>query len=114
MLEWFIEAGQLLRGMRTKAADASGHLERGDEKAAANVQRYLRDDLTWLKNLWEQHGFRSREFNDLARHIGFGQAQDYRDILSRDLEEVEKLAEKHAIENSKQQVAIGLKTCCIQ
>lgn len=54
-----------------------------------------------------EQGFQPREFNDLTRHIGFGQAQDYRDILSRDLEAVEKLAEKHAIENSKRQATIG-------
>jgi hypothetical protein len=53
MLESFIEVNQLLRGMRAKAADAAKHLECGDERTAANVQRYLRDDLTRLKNLWQ-------------------------------------------------------------
>jgi uncharacterized protein (TIGR02391 family) len=107
MIEWFFEVNRLLRAMRAKATGAFGHLGSGDAKAAANVQRYLLDDLTRLKSLWERHGFDQREFNNLTRHVGFGEAQDYRDILSRDLEEVEKLAEKHVTENSKRQVATG-------
>jgi uncharacterized protein (TIGR02391 family) len=107
MLEWFIEVAKLVREMRTKAIDASSHLEIGDVKTAANVQRYLRDDLTRLQYLWEQQGFNYREFNSLTRHIGFGELQDYRDIVSRDLAEVEKLAEKHATENTRRQASVG-------
>jgi uncharacterized protein (TIGR02391 family) len=107
MLEWFIEVNRLLRGMRAKATDALNSLEGGDAKTAANVQRYLRDDLNRLKNLWEQHGLDPREFNTLTRHVGFGETHDYRDILSRDLEDVAKLAEKHATENNNQRVAAG-------
>jgi uncharacterized protein (TIGR02391 family) len=107
MLEWLIEVNRLLREMRIKVADASNYLARGDAETAGNLQRYLNDDLTRLKALWEREGFNCREFNDLTRHLYYGKDNDYRDILARDLDEVARVAERHATEKGNARDAIG-------
>jgi uncharacterized protein (TIGR02391 family) len=60
--------------------------------------------------LWENAGVDYREFNDLTRHIKFGEQNDYEKILWDDLEQVSALAGKHAIEKSRHLVPEGFQT----
>lgn len=98
MLDWFITVNTLLQQIRQKATDAAAYLEAENNDMAKNVHGYLRQDYQSLCKLWEAKGFRSPELSTLGRHIGFGQANDYVDILGRDLAEAQRLAEQHARE----------------
>jgi hypothetical protein len=98
MLEWFITVNMQLQQMRKKATDAAAHLNAGQAEMAKNVQEYLKADYQRLCNLWKEKGFNHRELGNLGRHIGFGEANDYNDILHRDLSDAQKLAESHARE----------------
>jgi uncharacterized protein (TIGR02391 family) len=49
-----------------------------------------------LNQLWAKR-FPITELGDLGRHIHFGEAQEYEDILHRDIPSVEEIAEKHLL-----------------
>jgi uncharacterized protein (TIGR02391 family) len=98
MLEWFLAVNSLLRELRKKAADALARIEAKDVAAAKLVNGYMKTDYQALYRLWQDQGFETAEMGNLGRHVHFGDEQDYRDILERDLLAVESHAEKHARE----------------
>jgi uncharacterized protein (TIGR02391 family) len=107
MLEWFLAVNAILRGLRMKVIDAQSHLNSGDSKTADVLNGYIKIDYQSLWRVWEEAGFPTREFGNLGRHIGFGEAHDYEDILQRDLPAVEAHAEKHAREAKSPDGQVG-------
>jgi uncharacterized protein (TIGR02391 family) len=96
MLDWFITVNTLLQQMRKKATDAASHLNAGQADMAKSVQEHLKADYQHLCDLWKAKGFNYRELGNLGRHVGFGEANDYNDILRRDLSDAQTLAENYA------------------
>jgi uncharacterized protein (TIGR02391 family) len=107
MLDWFLSVNAILRELRTKALDAQKHLVAGDATAAKVVSGYLKSDYQALWRTWEAGGFDTKEFGGLGRHVGFGERNDYDDILQRDIPAVEALAEKHARESEPAEIKVG-------
>ena len=100
MLEWYLDVNALLREMRRKAVDAQALLEAEDAEGAKRINGYLKTDYQSLRRRWTDQGFAPEELGNIGRHIGFGEAHDYEDILERDLAHVEAAAERHAREGS--------------
>ena len=106
MVHWYVELQRLLREIRTKATDALEVYEKDGEVAARPINEYLRSDYKRLKELWQRQ-FSSDVPSYLGRHIGFGMPNDYRDILKRDLFEVESQAEAALLEFAGKQGELG-------
>lgn len=107
MLDWFLYVNAILRELRKKAIDAQTHLVAGDATTAKVVNGYLKSDYQGLWRTWEEGGFDTKEFGSLGRHIGFGEKNDYDDIIQRDIPAVEAWAEKHAREGAPAEVLLG-------
>ena len=107
MLAWYLDENALLRAIRQKAVDAQGCLASGDEAGAKRINGYLKNDYQALRKLWTDAGFPQQDMGNLGRHIGFGDANDYDDILARDLPHVEAQAEAHARNGADTQPRIG-------
>lgn len=105
MLEWYLEVNTLIRALRQKAIDAQRLLASGDTSGAKLVNGYLKSDYQMLRKLWIGAGLTMQGMGNLGRHIGFGAANDYDDILARDLPQIEMNAEAHARD------ATGTKPC---
>ena len=95
MLEWYLEVNAMFRAIRQKTIDAQGLLASNDSAGAKLVNGYLKADYQLLRKLWTDAGFQEQDMGNLGRHIGFGDANDYDDILARDLPQVEARAEAH-------------------
>jgi len=106
MINWYLAVNRLFREIRKKSLDASSALKNGDEGAAKVVNGYLKTDYASLRRVWEEY-FDPKELGYLGRHIGFGEAHDYDDILNHDLPTAEAKAEQHLLENQHQQNEIG-------
>ena len=107
MLNWFLSVNAILREIRKKTIDAQTHLLSGDITTAKVVNGYLKSDYQALWRAWEEGGFDTKEFGSLGRHIGFGEKQDYDDIIRHDIPAVEASAEKHAREDESIEVQVG-------
>jgi uncharacterized protein (TIGR02391 family) len=107
MLEWYLEVNALFRAMRQKAIDAQGLLASDDKAGAKLINGYLKADYQLLRKLWTGAGFPEQDMGNLGRHIGFGDANDYDDILARDLPQVEARAETHVREATGTKPSIG-------
>jgi uncharacterized protein (TIGR02391 family) len=106
MIEWYVELQRLLREIRIKSMDALELYEKAGEEAARTVNEYLRADFKRLKDLWQRQ-FSTEVPSYLGRHIGFGMPNDYRDILKRDLFDVEGKAESALLEFASKQGELG-------
>ena len=95
MLEWYLEVNSLLRSMRQKVIDAHNRLSDDDASGARLINGYLKADYQQLHQLWTGAGFPEKDMGSLGRHIRFGEANDYDDILAHDLPQVEIRAEAH-------------------
>ncbi|SFN67298.1 hypothetical protein [Nitrosospira briensis] len=89
MLEWYLDINKLLREMRKKAINAQVFLKTGDSENAKLINGYLKTDCELLQRRWTDQSLDARELNNIDRHVGYGEANDYRDILERDLTDVE-------------------------
>jgi uncharacterized protein (TIGR02391 family) len=107
MLPWFLAVNRVLRSMRQKASDALSRLEHGDEAGAKVIKGYLSTDYQELRRHWELHGLDVSELATLGRHLSFGDTQDYKDMLLRDIAQVESAAERHAEKGRGLQQAVG-------
>ena len=107
MLEWYLEVNALFRAMRQKAIDAQGLLASEDKAGAKLINGYLKADYQLLRKLWTGAGFPEQDMGSLGRHIGFGEANDYDDILARDLPQVEVRAEAHVRDATGTKPSIG-------
>jgi uncharacterized protein (TIGR02391 family) len=92
MLDWYLEISRLLREMRKKAYEALQALREDNQAVAKTINDYLKNDWNSLLRLWEPR-FPVGELGCLGRHIHFGMANDYQDILARDIPQVEEKAE---------------------
>ena len=95
-----------MREIRKKSLDAAAALRKDDKAAAKVINGYLKTDYANLRRLWEEH-YDPNELGYLGRHIGFGDAHDYDDILNRDLPLIEDKAEEHLLANQGQPNQIG-------
>jgi uncharacterized protein (TIGR02391 family) len=93
--------------MRQKVIDARSLLANDDNAGAKLINGYLKADYQQLRKLWMTAGFSEQDMGYLGRHIGFGQANDYDDILARDLPQVETKAEAHARDATGTKPSIG-------
>lgn len=106
MIEWYLEVNRVLREIRKKSFDAVAAHKADDAGAATVINGYLKTDYANLRRLWEEH-YDPGELGYLGRHIGFGDAHDYDDILNRDLPQIENVAEQHLLESQGQPNYIG-------
>jgi uncharacterized protein (TIGR02391 family) len=106
MLEWFLEVSLLLSKIRLKVQDALEALCANETGTTSVLQQYLRTEYQELCNIWKQRLTMS-ELGYLGRHIGFGKAHDYQDILRHDIPKIEEKAENHLRESLNQQGPIG-------
>lgn len=107
MLVWYMEVNALFRAMRQKVIDAQVLLASKDRAGAKVINGYLKADYQLLRKLWAEAGFPAQDMGSLGRHIGFGDANDYDDILARDLPQVEARAEAHVREATGTKPRIG-------
>ena len=94
MIQWFLSVKNLIRALEAKARDALPLYEEGGKDACAAINGYMKSDYEQLWDLWRQR-FPDESLGYLGRHIHFGMDGDYRDIIQRDLPEIEKRAEAH-------------------
>lgn len=106
MIEWYTELQKSLRDIRTKAMDALELCQKEDADGARQVNEYLKSDYKRLEGIWKQK-FAREVPSYLGRHIYFGMAGDYQDILKRDLFEVENAAQTALFEFSAKQGELG-------
>lgn len=107
MLKWYVDVSRLLREMRGKALEAAAFLKGENPEAAQVSHRYLKADHARLEELWVAAGHGLPDIGVLGRHVSYGEANDYQDILVRDLSAVEALAEKYALEGEEERPPIG-------
>lgn len=96
MLQWYFNVASLLRDLRKKAWDAKDALARGDAGTAKLANDYMKEDYRKVVELWNAQGFPLPELGSLGRHIRFGDANDYDDILKFDIDYIAANAEQHA------------------
>lgn len=104
MIRWLIAVNDKCRNLAEKATDALAALEREDEHTAKRTQDYMRSDYKALVDLWDEVDPEKKHAGRLgamARHIGFGMANDYKDILRSDLPDVQRQAERLALAGSQ-------------
>lgn len=106
MTEWYLQTNRMLREIRKKARDALENLQNKNDKAAKIINEYLKADYSSLDSHWSTK-FSSKELGYLGRHIHFGMEQDYKDILGRDLPEIESKADAHLSDGAKSETTIG-------
>lgn len=104
---WYFTLAGLLRDLRRKAWDAKAALARGDAAAARLANDYMRQDYRRVFELWEAQGFPLPELGNLARHLRFGDPQDYEDILKVDIDFISANADEHARTAEPQAPQIG-------
>ena len=88
MNKWYLEVRKLIRDIRSKALDVQSLLASEDKSAADAVKGYLKADHERLQILWNEQ-YEGYVPSYLGRHISFGMANDFEDILRRDLTELE-------------------------
>ena len=106
MIDWYVELQKVLRDIRIKAMDALELLKKEDQDRARKVNEYLKADYKRLDALWKQK-FSSEVPSYLGRHIGFGMDGDYRDILKRDLFDIENTAQVELLKFASKQGDLG-------
>jgi len=94
MLEWYLSIRKLIRSLNSKALDALEAYEADGEVASSPIKKYMESDFDQLLSLWQLR-FPDEGTGNLGRHIHFGMDCDFRDIISFDLPELDKRAEKH-------------------
>ena len=111
MNEWLWLIYAKCRDLRSKALDATAHLEGEEKEAAKAVNGYMKSDYDALVELWRQLDpdmkVVPQRLGDFARHIRFGEPQDYRDIVRVDIPDIETFAEKTVRERGKEFTPMG-------
>ena len=106
MIDWYVELQKVLRDIRIKTMDALELFQKKDRDRAQQVNEYLKADYKRLDALWKQK-FSSEVPSYLGRHIGFGMDGDYRDILKRDLFDIENAAQVELLKFASKQGELG-------
>src|SRR6185369_1569921 len=110
MIEWLIAVNEKCRDIADKARDSLSALEKKDTEGAKKIQDYLKSDYKALVRLWEQVDPKKKQagrLNDLGRHIGFAMENDFNDILTHDLPDVQRNVEKLAKAGQEEGKPIG-------
>lgn len=94
MNKWYLELRKVLRGIHKKALDAQAAWRANDKSSAETIKGYLKDDYGRLQTLWNEEVEGSVP-SSLGRHIAWGMANDYDDILYRDLPELEETLDSY-------------------
>jgi|SRR5215216_1232188 len=97
MLQSYLQLMQLTREMRRKAFDAFDALIHEDKGKAGVINEYLMKDFQALRGMWPEG---KNVPGHLGRHIHFGDANDYKDILMNDISEIEAAAEQYLLNGS--------------
>lgn len=95
--KWYLEIRKSLRDIQAKAMDTLELLEEGDKDAAKPIGEYLKKDYKRLQELWNEK-IQGDPPTYLGRHIYWGMANDYRDLLRRDLPEFEEQLDKNFLQ----------------
>lgn len=101
MLEWLSNVHRVCRGIRVAAAGASRELSLGDDGDLQSVHEhkgYLKAAIVNLEAALPSD-FPPSRLGDLKRHIAFGDAVDFHDIVMHDLPNIEEKAEEYALRN---------------
>jgi uncharacterized protein (TIGR02391 family) len=110
MLTWLIQVNSLCRSISEKAVQAKQFLNEKQRDAALAVNGYMKADYDKLDELLlsadPERAFRGR-MGDLARHISFGHAGDYDDIVTFDIPAVQEAAEDLALHRTVQVPNLG-------
>lgn len=104
MIEWLVAALEQCRTLGKKASDAKMHLDAGENDAAKTIGGYMKSDYETLVRHWKKIDPEMENpgrLHDLARHIRFGENNDYDDIIAHDLPSIQETAEKLAREKSQ-------------
>ena len=94
MNKWYLELRQLLRVIHKKALDAQAAWQKEDKGSADTIKDYLKEDYTRLQSLWNEQ-VEGNVPTYLGRHIAWGMANDYRDILYQDLPALEETLDSY-------------------
>lgn len=94
MNKWYLEVRKLLREIHRKALDAQAAWNKDDKSSAETIKGYLRDDYQRLQTLWNRQVEGSVP-SSLGRHIAWGMANDYHDILYQDLPALEETLDSY-------------------
>ena len=89
MNEWYLEVRKLLREIYIKTLDAQKAWSKEDDTTAQTIHGYLKKDFQRLQELWNQR-IAGEVPTYLGRHISWAMANDVKDILQRDLPELEE------------------------
>ena len=87
MLDWVLRVMKSLDQIREKAEQAHRYLDDGDKAKAELVNKYLKQDIAALEEVWGIHRS-DGELSHLRRHVNFGEKHDYLDIVGNDLGKV--------------------------
>ncbi len=100
MIDWYINSSRIIKDIRKKALDALDALYRKNGEGTDLINEYLSDDYKRLHSICKEEVSKTK----LGRHIRFGKENDYWDILSIDLPDIESEIEKklrHLINGDK-------------
>lgn len=100
MIEWYLSIRNLIRALEQKARDALELYGSQGKDATAPINGYMNADYQQLWDRWRSR-FPDENLGNLGGHIGFGMDNDYRDIFTHDLPELEKRAEAHLIKETR-------------
>jgi uncharacterized protein (TIGR02391 family) len=100
MIQWYLSVKNLIKALNQKAIDALELYQQGGKEASKAINGYMKTDYEQLWDLWQQK-FPDEKLGNLGRHVHFGMDGDYRDIINRDLAEIEKRADAHLLNSDK-------------
>lgn len=92
MHEWYVAMNQIVRQIRSLAFDVVERLDAEDLSGADVVKGNVRAEVQKLGDLWEKKQ-KPAKLGNLVRHASFGERHDFKDILHRDLPEIERRLE---------------------
>ncbi len=100
MIAWYLRSREILREVHKKSVDALRHWESDEETAAETISQYVKTDFAALSDHWHSI-FPEESFGYLGRHIGFGEKNDFNDIIKSDIPAVEIKLDQHLMEFQK-------------
>jgi uncharacterized protein (TIGR02391 family) len=101
MNKWYLEVRKILREIHKKALDAQAAWQKDDKSSGETIKGYLKDDYGRLQTLWNEYVEGSLP-SSLGRHIAWGMANDYQDILYQDLPTLEEALDSYLGDATKE------------
>ena len=100
MIAWYVKSRAILQEMRKKSVDALRHCENDEPAAAITIVNYLKTDFRGLRDHWHSM-FPEETFGYLGRHIGFGEKNDFHNIINLDIPAIETTLDRHLADFDK-------------